>query len=216
VQVRPGWGGFGPLSTMPLVYVPLAQVNDGFVRLVHGWFQPAIVIRASLPQPQTMEAVRRAVESADPLLPLASFRSLSDVRAAALAEPRLLMTLLLTLAAAALLVAALGIHGLIATTVTERTREMGIRLALGSTSSAALRTLALPGVTLAAVGTGLGVAGAVAASRLFAHFVWGVSTTDPLTFTGVAVVLLTVAAAASLLPARRILRLDPAITLRQE
>ncbi len=216
VQVRPGWGDFGPLSTMPLVYVPLAQVNDGFVRLVHGWFQPAIVIRASLPQPQTMEAVRRAVESADPLLPLASFRSLSDVRAAALAEQRLLMTLLLTLAAAALLVAALGIHGLIATTVTERTREMGIRLALGSTSSAALRTLALPGVTLAAVGTGLGVAGAVAASRLFAHFVWGVSTTDPLTFTGVAVVLLTVAAAASLLPARRILRLDPAITLRQE
>jgi ABC-type antimicrobial peptide transport system permease subunit len=201
---------------MPLVYVPLAQVTDGFVRLGHGWFQPALVLRSSLPPAQVMETVRAAVQGTDPLLPLASFRALDDVRAAALGEQRLLMTLLLTLAAASLLVAGLGIHGLIATTVSERTREMGIRIALGSTSTAALRSLALPGVWLAAAGTALGVTIAASVSRLASHFVWGVSASDPLTFGLVSIVLLLVAAVASLVPARRILRLDPATTLRQE
>ena len=216
VQLRPGWGNFGPLSAMPLVYLPLGQVNDSFVRLVHGWFQPALVVRSQQPQAQTMMAVRSAVAGVDPLLPLASFRAIADVRSAALAEQQLLMTLLLTLAVASLFVAGLGIHGLVATTVTERAREMGIRLALGSTTAGALRSLALPGLWLAVLGTCFGLLAAVAAKRLVAHFVWGVSATDPITFGAVALVLLAVAATASFLPARRILRLDPAITLRQE
>jgi putative ABC transport system permease protein len=120
------------------------------------------------------------------------------------------------LAAAAVLVSAIGIHGLIATTVNERTREMGVRIALGSTAGAALRALALPGVWLAAIGTALGLAAAVAVTRTIRHFVWGVSTTDPWTFAAVAGLLFAVAVTASVLPALRILRLDPATTLRQE
>jgi putative ABC transport system permease protein len=216
VQLKPGWGDFGPLSAMPLVYVPLPQVSDGFVRLVHGWFQPAFVVRPAGTSTDTMAVVQNAVASVDPLLPLASFKSVEEVRSAALAEQRLLMTLLLALACAAVVVAAIGIHGLIATTVAERTREMGVRIALGSTAGAALRTLALPGVGLAAIGTAIGLAAAMAGARTIRHFVWGIGTTDPWTFAGVAAVLFVTAVTASVLPALRILRLDPATTLRQD
>ncbi len=149
IQVRPGWGSNGPLSAMPLVYVPVAQVSDGFVRLVHGWFMPTIAVRSPLSTVQVSDAIRRAVAAVDPLLPIASVRTMSEVRAASLGQQRLLTTLLLSLAVAALIVAAIGIHGLIAASVTERTREMGVRLALGSTLGQALQTLALPGVLLA-------------------------------------------------------------------
>jgi putative ABC transport system permease protein len=216
VQTRPGWGDNGPLSTMALMYVPIGQLTDGFVRLVHGWFMPAIVVRSPMPAAQTSGAIRRAVASVDPLLPLASVRTMSEVQAASLGRERLLTILLLTLAVAALVLAALGIHGLIAASVTERTREMGIRLALGATFGQALRTLALPGIVLAGAGTVAGLAGAVAAVPLIRHFVWGISVSDPLTYAGVVVVLLAVATAASVTPALRILRLDPATTLRQE
>ena len=184
IQVRPGWGSNGPLSAMPLVYVPVAQVSDSFVRLVHGWFMPTIAIRSSLSTVQVSDAIRRAVAAVDPLLPIASVRTMSEVRAASLGQQRLLTTLLLALAVAALIVAAIGIHGLIAASVTERTREMGVRLALGSTLGQALQTLALPGVLLAAIGTAAGLLGAAAAIPLIRHFVWGVSVSDPLTYAG--------------------------------
>jgi predicted permease len=216
IQVRPGWGSNGPLSAMPLVYVPVAQVSDGFVRLVHGWFMPTIAVRSSLSTVQVSDAIRRAVAAVDPLLPIASVRTMSEVRAASLGQQRLLTTLLLSLAVAALIVAAIGIHGLIAASVTERTREMGIRLALGSTLGQALQTLALPGVLLAAVGTAAGLLAAAAAIPLIRHFVWGVSVSDPLTYAGVASLILIVATVASVAPALRILRLDPATTLRQD
>jgi len=216
VQMKPGWGDNGPLSAMSLVYVPIGQLSDGFVRLVHGWFMPTVVVRSSLPSEHTSGAIRRAVASVDPLLPLASVRTMSEVQAAALGQQRLLAMLLLALAGAALVVATIGIHGLIAASVTERTREMGIRLALGATLGQALRTLALPGVLLSAAGTAAGLIGALAAVPLIRHFVWGISVSDPLTFGGVAVLLLAVSSVASVAPALRILRLDPAITLRQE
>jgi predicted permease len=216
IQVRPGWGSNGPLSAMPLVYVPVGQVSDGFVRLVHGWFMPTIAIRSSLSTVQVSDAIRRAVAAVDPLLPIASVRTMSEVRAASLGQQRLLTTLLLALAVAALIVAAIGIHGLIAASVTERTREMGVRLALGSTLGQALQTLALPGIFLAAIGTAAGLLGAAAAIPLIRHFVWGVSVSDPLTYAGVAFLILIVAAVASIAPALRILRLDPATTLRQD
>jgi ABC-type antimicrobial peptide transport system permease subunit len=93
---------------------------------------------------------------------------------------------------------------------------MGIRLALGATLAQALRTLALPGIVLAGTGTVAGLAGAAAAVPLIGHFVWGVSVGDPLTYAGVVALLLAVATVASVAPALRILRLDPATTLRQD
>jgi predicted permease len=214
VQTKPGWGNNGPLSPMPLVYLPLHQINDGLARLVHGWFRPTFVVRGS--SQLDGNVVRAAVQQVDPMLPVASVRAIADVRDAALAQQRLLMILLLALAAASVLVSTIGVHGLISTTVAERTREMGIRLALGATAGQALRTLALPGLGLAAVGVVVGLASAVGAARFIRAFVWGVSETDPLTFAAVAVVVLIVSFAASLAPARQILSLDPAVTLRHD
>jgi putative ABC transport system permease protein len=126
------------------------------------------------------------------------------------------MALLAGLAAATVLLAAIGIHGLIATTVTERTREIGIRLALGATAGHTIRTIALPALALAAAGIAAGLALSAFAVTALRSFVWGVSTSDPLTFAVAPAILLIVATAAALLPARRILRVDPAQTLRAE
>jgi ABC-type antimicrobial peptide transport system permease subunit len=212
--LKPGWGDNGPLSAMPLTYVPVAQVADGFLRLVHGWFRPTFVVRSSLAPSETAGAIRTAVAAVDPLLPIASVRTMAEVQSTSLMEQRLLAMLLLGLAIAAVAVGAIGLHGLIATSVAERAREIGIRLALGSTIGSALRSLAFSGIVLAGIGTVLGLAGAALFTPIVRPFVWGVGVNDPVTFAMVAGVLFTVAAAASLLPALRILRLDPATTLR--
>jgi hypothetical protein len=216
VQVKPGWGNGGPLSTMPLAYLPVSQVSDGFLRLVHGWFEPVFVVRSAMPMTETGTALRRALDAVDPLLPFADVRGMREVKTKSLAEPRLLMMLLGGLALATLLLTAVGIHGLIATSVVERTREIGIRLALGANIGQAMCTIAYPGIALAVIGTAIGLMAAAASVHLIRHFVWGVSTTDASTFVGVAIVLLVVASSASLLPTLRILRVDPATTLRQE
>lgn len=216
VQVRPGWGDYGPLAAMPLAYIPLSQASDGMLRLVHGWFTTSFIVRGAGREDAAHGTLRAALTAADPMLPIAEVRSMKDVQSAAVAQPRLLMTLLLTLAGAAVLLAALGIHGLIAATVSERTREMGIRIALGATAGRAIRTLAVPGILLALSGTIAGAFLARGATRLLAHMVWGVSAGDPMTFMTVAVLLVAVATVASIIPALRILRLDPARTLRAE
>jgi ABC-type antimicrobial peptide transport system permease subunit len=120
------------------------------------------------------------------------------------------------LALTALLLAAIGIHGMITHIVTERRRELGIRLALGATGSRVMRDIVLPGVTLAGMGVAIGAAAAFAVVRLLQSFLWGVTTTDPLTFVAVIVTLLAVAFFASVIPALRVLRLDPAFTLRSQ
>jgi ABC-type antimicrobial peptide transport system permease subunit len=179
---------------------------------VHGWFSPAFIVRA--PGSDGIRTLRAAIDATDPLLPFARVRDMKQVQNASLAQQRFLMVLLGGLALAAVFLAAVGIHGLIATTVVERSREMGIRVALGATAAQAIRALALPGILLAAAGTVIGIAASLAFVRLVRHYVWGVSTTDPLTFAGVAAVLLAVAAVASVVPALRLLRIDPATILR--
>ncbi|MFQ5743636.1 MAG: FtsX-like permease family protein [Acidobacteriota bacterium] len=216
VQQRPGWGNFGPLAPMPLAYIPVSQTEGGFLALVHQWFSPAWVVRSAAPVEGLVNGIHRAVESVDPLLPLAEVRNMAEVRAASLAPQRFLATLVAVFAGAALLLAAIGIHGLIATSVTERTRELGIRMALGATRPQAMKVVALPGVVLTAVGVGLGGLLAIAVARLLSAFLWGVNAHDPATFVGVAGTLLLVAAVASVVPALRLNRLDPAQTLRQE
>jgi predicted lysophospholipase L1 biosynthesis ABC-type transport system permease subunit len=216
VQVQPGWGNFGPLAAMPLVYIPATQVPGPFLRLVHGWFSPTFVVRASGDPSAAAAALRTALAEVDPLLPLANLRPIADVRDVSLAPQRFLMALLSALAAVAVILGSVGIHGLIATSVTERTREIGIRLALGATRGRAVRTLALPGVVLAVIGIAIGVVAARAISGTLRAFVWGVSETDPATFAGVSALILLVALAASIFPALKVLRVDPAITLRQD
>lgn len=216
VQQKPGWGDNGPLALMPVAYIPVTQTSDEFLKLVHTWFSPNWVVRTRGPVEGAIAGIQRSVEAVDPQLPFAGFRNMGEVRSATLAPQRFLTTLLGVLAGLALLLAAIGIYGLIANSVVESTHELGIRMALGATVWQAMTTVALPGIALSLAGVMVGCALSAAAAQVLRHVVWGVSPTDPLTFAGVGLVLLLVAALATAIPAGRILRLDPAHTLRHE
>jgi putative ABC transport system permease protein len=216
LQDPSGLGGEDPLAAVPVVYLSSRQIEDDLFVLVHTWFQPSWIVRSALPFEPTTEAMRRALHETDPGLPFAGFQRLGEVEAEAIAYQRFLLTLVATLAVIAALLAALGIHGLIANSVIERTREIGIRLALGATRRQVLAAVTVPGVVLAAAGTVLGTALALASSRVVGHFLWRVSATDPWVLLGSAVMVVLVAAGASLAPGRRVLGLDPARTLREE
>jgi predicted permease len=209
-------GDNGPLPLPAIVYVPAAQVSGGFFKGVHIWFSPAWVIRSSGPVEGLPRQIREAIGSVDPLLPIARLETMTDVQADALARQRFMMSLVVGLGAVALLLAAIGIHGLIASSVSERRRELGIRLALGATSSQVIGGVVVPGLKLAVAGVLVGSAGAFATVSLLRSFLFGVTESDPLTFIAVVSTLLVVALLASLIPALRVLRLDPALTLRAD
>jgi predicted permease len=214
-----GLGGDGsPLITPFVVYVPAAQTTGGRMnlKLLHTWFSPSWVIRSSGPVAGLADGIRQAVAAVDPMLPIAKMEAMADVQAASLAQQRFMMSVVAGLGVVALLLAAIGIHGLIASSVNERRRELGIRLALGATGRQMVRDVVMRGIVLATVGVAIGSVAALAAVRLLRSFLWGVTPADPLTFTAVIGLLLTVALAASVIPALRVLRLDPALTLRAE
>ena len=214
-QGQPGWGdGSGPIRTTPIVYVPASQTPAGTMNLVHTWFSPTWIVRAAGSVPSIDRALSSAVASVDPQLPLASVRGIDEVRASASAAERFMMVLATLLAGAAMLLAAMGIHGLIASAVTERTREIGIRMALGSTAMQAVRTVTIPGIALTVAGLVIGVVLARASTKYIESLLWGVEAADAATYALVAALLFAVAIVSSLMPALRILRLDPARTLR--
>jgi hypothetical protein len=200
----------------PTLYVPVTQVRSGFFQIVHTWFSPKWVIRSAGPSPALPEQVRAAIAAVDPRLPLAHFRTVDDLRGLQTGEHRYLAALFSIFAGLAVLLAAIGLYGLISQGIAQRRREFGIRLALGASAGQTIAGAVKPGLILAAAGLAVGIAGSLAATRLLRHLLWGVRETDPLTFGITASLLLLVAVAASLAPALRILRLDPAETLRSE
>ncbi|MFP5379087.1 MAG: ABC transporter permease, partial [Vicinamibacteria bacterium] len=214
VQQAAGFMGYGPIDALPQVYLPVAQVSGGFLRQVHVWFAPAWIVKQATPGALTERAFVETMRAADPQLPMTAIRGIDDVRAEALGGQRLRMRLVGLLALVALLLTAIGIHGLIASGVTERLREIGIRLALGATTGEAIREVAAPGVRLALVGVAVGCVAAVGATRALHSLLWGVSETDTATYVVVAVTLVAVAVVASVGPALRIRRLDPMGLLR--
>ena len=140
---------------------------------------------------------------------------MDDVVANSLGTRRVSMQLFAVFAIAALLLAALGIYGVMAYSVTQRTQEIGIRMALGAQKSDVLRLVIRQGMALSVIGVVVGLAGAFALTRLIANLLFGVAATDPLTFVAIPLLLLSVALVACYLPARRAARLDPKIALAQ-
>jgi ABC-type antimicrobial peptide transport system permease subunit len=132
-----------------------------------------------------------------------------------MAEPRLMMTLVGALAASALLLAAIGIHGMIVHMVSERTREFGVRIALGASPADVVRGVAMSGVVLTGIGAALGVALSFPAATLVASFVANLSTRDVPTYAGVALLMIAVAVLSSVVPARRLLKINPVTALRE-
>jgi len=215
IQTKVAFGNFGPVGAAPAAYVPAAQVSAGFIRMAHTWFSPSWFVRTAGPQRGVAAEMQRAVEAADPMLPFAKFRTLDDVRGEAVSTPRAQAVLLGALAGLAVLLAAVGLYGLVANSVAERTRELGIRMALGATTKQTLTTAALPGMALTAIGVLIGLFTARLAARTLQHLVWGVSVADPLTFAIAAVTVVVVASVAAVVPALRIVKLNPMRALRQ-
>lgn len=216
VQQQAGWGNYGPVAALPCAYFPITQANGEMLQLVHTWFSPSWIVRTTGQPEAAAIGIQRVVEAVDPQLPIASFRSMEKVRYRAIEQQRFQAILPAMLAGIALLLAAIGIYGLIAQSVAQRTREVGIRLALGASRWQVMRAVALPGILLALVGVLIGCALARIAVQSLQHLVWGIQVGDPVTFVGIAVGILLVAAVSSILPTFRLTRIDLARTLRDD
>jgi predicted permease len=207
--------GLGPMAIEPTVYVPVAQTSDGLLR-VHIWFSPKWMIRSVGSTGNLTAQVQRAVAAIDSQLPIAGFKTVDDLQGRYTRDQRYLATLFSILAGIAVLLAAIGIYGLISQSITQRTHELGIRLALGATPPQTMAAIVKPGIVLALAGVAAGYVLSRVAVRFLESLLWGVRPGDPATFVTMAAILLLVAALASLAPALRILRMDPARTLRSE
>jgi predicted permease len=174
-----------------------------------------VVRTAALPM-SLAPAVEQAIAGIDANLPVPRVRPMQAVVADALGQPRFNLLLLNLFAALALVLAAVGIYGIVAHSVSRRTREIGIRLALGAPAARVLGMVVSRGLALTALGVAIGLAGALLTTRLMAALLFEVSATDPLTFLTLALLLLAVAALASYLPARRATRIHPTMALREE
>jgi predicted permease len=191
----------------PFVYLPLAQNHETGM---------ALVVRAGVEPAALAASVRREVQSLEKNLPVADARPMTEVLGVALYAARTGAAMLTGFGLLALLLAAVGLYGVMAYTVSRRTREVGIRMALGARRADVLKLVLREALTLLACGVVLGLAGAWAASRLLAGFLYGVSTNDPFTFFGTTAVLVAAALLACLVPARRAMKVDPMVALRHE
>ena len=176
----------------------------------------ALVVKTALPEEQVVAAVRREVLRADPELPLFDVKTMDARLSESLANRRTPMMLLAAFAAVALLLAAIGVYGVLAYAVRERTREIGIRVALGAQREQVLRQVLWQGARMVVLGLALGFAGAVAATRAMASQLYGIGPTDPRVFTAVAATLVAAALVACLMPSLRATRVDPLTALRYE
>jgi predicted permease len=176
----------------------------------------AIFLRGHLDAAAIPEQVRDQVQAVDPTLPLSGSQTLGDTVSGSLAERRFSMEMVGLFAVTALLLAGLGIYGVISYMVSERTHEIGIRIALGAESTNILQIVLRQGLGLALAGAAVGLIGALIVSNLMSGLLYGVRPTDPLTFASVALLLIGVALLACYIPARRALRVDPLVALRHE
>jgi putative ABC transport system permease protein len=200
------YGGLD-LTAPPEIYLPYAQ-------------QPVdsltIVVRTAGEPLAAAALARRELASLDPELPIADVRTMEDLVGRSIAERRFTMLLLGVFAAIAVLLAAVGVYGVLAYLVAQRTQEIGVRLAMGASPSDVVRLFMREGAALAATGLVAGLLGAAAGARALGSLVFGVTTRDPATFAGVAVAMAVTAIAASYLPARRAARVDPMEALRTD
>jgi putative ABC transport system permease protein len=191
----------------PQMFVPHAQMP---------WPSMAVVIRTPLDAAHISAAVRQAVWSVDDTIPVPPLRAMDDAFADAVGQPRFRAWLLGLFAAAAILLAMTGLYGTMAFAAQQRTREIGLRIALGATPTQATARLLRSGLTLTALGTAIGLAGSVGVARALSSLLFGVSAADPATFIGVPAILVAIAWLACYLPARQARQLDPIRAINAE
>jgi predicted permease len=192
---------------VPKIYLDLYQT---------GGKRLAIFLRGNLDTAEIPDEVCEQVQSVDPTLPVFGAQTLDETVSASLSERRFSMVIVGLFALTALFLAGLGIYGVISYVVSERTHEIGIRIALGAESGSILQMVLRQGLGLAFAGAAVGLVGALIVSHLMGGLLYGVRSTDPLTFAGVALLLIGVALFACYIPARRAIRVDPLVALRHE
>jgi putative ABC transport system permease protein len=218
-----GWGGDAPKEIVgivgdvlhrglddqarPEMYVPQAQWGQAGITLL---------VRSQVPAAELAPSIRRQIVSLDPELPVLATRTLDEYRSETMAMPRFSAILLAGFAGLALLLTAVGLYGVMAYSVTQRTHEIGIRMTLGAQAGDVLRLILAQGMRLVAIGVALGLLGAFAATRLLKSQLFNVSATDPITFLAIALLLGFVAFLACWAPARRAARVDPMVALKHE
>ena len=193
------------------MYLPYRQADT-----VLPVFQLSVVLRTSGDPRLQAAALRSAVREIDPNQPVVKIRTMEENMATSVTEPRFRTWLIGIFAALALVLAAVGIYGVMSYSVNQRTNEMGIRVTLGAQPNDVFRIVVGEGLRLALIGVGVGLIGALAATRVLRTFLYGVSAIDPVTFAVTAALLILVAVAACYFPARRATRVDPMVALRYE
>jgi predicted permease len=199
--------GAGEKEKAPEIYVPMEQ---------NVWYTSAIALKTAGPPAALIASVRAAIAGIDKDQPVTRVRTMDEVAAEATERPRFRAALVSTFAAMALVLAAVGIFGVLTFSVRERRREFGVRMALGATSGDILRLVLGAGVRIAGTGAVIGIAAAAFLTRTLASLLFGVTPLDPVTFAAAPALLVITALVACVAPAVRAVRVDPAVTLRQE
>ena len=190
----------------PEMYIPLRQTGD--------YSDIELVARTTLPKDVFASGIRAVLRPLDPNLPIRDVRSLQDLVDQAVSPRRFLVMLLGGFAVFALVLASLGIYAVISYSVSQRVQEIGIRMALGASPGDLQRRILLGTFGLTALGLALGIAASRALSNMLGSLLFGVASSDPVTYAGVGALLLAVAAIAGYIPARRASRIDPMVALR--
>jgi putative ABC transport system permease protein len=198
------------------VYLPYLQ-NHQYLENPNPAFASLTLVVRTIGDPNTLaSAIRSEVWSLDKSVTVSEVQSMDNVVSASTAQPRFYLFLLGTFAALALILAAVGIYGVMSYSVSRRTHEIGIRMALGANEGVVLKLVTGQGMTLALVGTAVGLGGALLVTRLMSSLLYGVRPTDPVTFVAVSLLLTVVALLATYIPARRATKVDPMVALRYE
>jgi ABC-type antimicrobial peptide transport system permease subunit len=209
-----------PLTSEETLYTPAAQfatgTNASMLAVLHTWFQPSWIVRYAHPIEGLSAQMQRALSGVDANLPFSGFYSMSDLMDTTLATQRIEVALLTAMAGLALLLSAIGIFSLVANMVLQRTREIGIRIALGSTIRQVMLKIGSSGLSASALGLMLGLVLCVFALRAMRSVLYGVGVYDATTILGVVFTLAAVTILATTLPVLKISRVDPAQTLREE
>jgi predicted permease len=216
VAIEPGLDRTAPLSAEESIYIPATQVDAQSLSLLHVWFQPSWIVRTAGPVEGLTPQMQRALASVDPNLPFSGFYRMQDLLAKTLATQRVEVALLSAMAGLALLLSAVGIFALVANIVAQKTREIGIRMALGSTVRQAMVNMGSPGLRASGLGLILGLVLCAGVLRAMRSALYGVGIYDTTTISLVILILAAVTLIAGTVPTLRIARIDPAQTLRDE
>jgi putative ABC transport system permease protein len=201
---------------VPVMYIPQAQQPQGMTKIFNSSVPLAWEVRSSLDEKSLITAVAKAVHEVDGRLPLGEVRPMDKILADSISRQNFNMLLLSIFATSALLLAAIGIYGVVSYSVQQQTKDIGVRMALGADKHTILAMVLRQGLTPAFIGVATGLAGAFGLTRLMGSLLYGVKPGDPVSFFGVAAILLMVALLAVLVPARRAISLDPVAALRSE